>query len=153
MIDLPHPQFQTQKLSVEPGGFWRGPSLLLNGAKVEGKRGVYAVRDDAGAEVTVTVRIGFPDVLPKVTIAGAAQALGRPFEWYEWAWIGLPAVLMLLGGALGGGVGAAAMMINARIFRGEHGPVSKYAMSAGVTVAAYLVVVILATIVSLLIGR
>lgn len=132
------PEFRSQRLSVEAAGLWRGPRLLLNGTPVEGKRGNYSVRNDAGVEVPVVIKAGFPDPIPKLLVGGAAFELARALVWHEYLWLGAPVVLIFSGGALGGLFGGMALYLNARIFRGDRSTPAKYGLTGLVSFGAVL---------------
>ena len=56
--------------------------------------------------------------------------------WYVWVWSGLPLVLLFMGGALGGGLGAAAMTLNGRIFRANIHTGLKFAFTGLISLMA-----------------
>ena len=65
-------------------------------------------------------------------------------RWYEYLWAGLPLVLMVAGGAIGGLCAAVAMAINAKLMAGGGGGLRKYGGTGLVSlasVAAYVTLV------------
>ncbi|MDD2804902.1 MAG: hypothetical protein PHV33_05050 [Elusimicrobiales bacterium] len=136
-IDIQYPAFQGRRLSVEPGGLLSGPKLLLNGAPVEKRGGVYRVDSDSGAAAEIRLKYNYFDPVPRVQINNDTLELARPLTWYEYAWMGLPVILILQGGLLGGLLGGLAAAASGRIFRGERGAVAKYALSALVSFGAF----------------
>lgn len=152
-ISIAQPGFEGQNIAVETAGFFRGARVLQNGNPVARRKGRYALRSNAGAEVLVQLRSNFVDPVPKVIIGETTIILARPLTWYEYVWIGLPILLMLTGGGLGALVGIPAIYISARVFRSDRGSAAKYAITAGVSFAAFVVFVILAVIAQVMIGR
>jgi hypothetical protein len=152
-MDIPVnlPEFQTQRLSVAPAGLWRGPRLLLNGERVEGKKNIFSVRNDAGNDVEVRLKPAFPDPVPHLQVAGIPFELARPLLWHEYVWMGAPVVLVFGGGALGGLFGASALYVNARIFRSDRGVAAKYGLTALISATAVAAFVVIAIIVQTLI--
>jgi hypothetical protein len=152
-IPVSHPEFQAQRLTVDTAGLWRGPRLRLNGALLEGKKGVFSARNDAGVETALVLKPGFPDTIPKLQVGGVVIELARPLVWYEYAWMGAAVVLIFSGGALGAGFGLLALHINAQIFRSDLGVVARYALTGLVSAATVLAFVSSAIIVGVLIGH
>jgi hypothetical protein len=93
------------------------------------------------------------DYLPKVEVDGKAIALGRPLSNVEYVIGGLPLVLIVTGGALGGASGAVGMMYNYRVLRSSASMPAKVAGLLGVTAGSFLVYVVLAVLLHALIGR
>ncbi len=81
-----------------------------------------------------------------------ADDLARPLTWFEYLWICLPIVFVLTGGALGLLVGITAIYSGARIFRGRRSTISKYGLSAIVSVAAVLAFLVLIGIAEVLVA-
>jgi hypothetical protein len=151
-IEVTHPQFRTQKLAVEAAGWFAGPKLLVNGAAVKKQKGRFTVRSDAGQDTTIELKYNVLDPIPKIKIAGDATAVAPPLQWYEYAWIGIPVLLIFVGGAIGGFVGALGAVASGRVFRSEHSTPVKYGLSALITLGAFIAFVILATAFQALVG-
>jgi Zn-dependent protease len=151
-IQIKHPGFKTQHLSVETASFLAGPKLLLDGVVVKRKGRSYQVASDRGQEVAVKVIYNFLDPIPKLKIDDEMIELAKPLQWYEYVWIGIPMLLVFAGGALGGFVGAGSTVVNGRIFRSDRGAVSKYALAAVTTFAGAAVFFVIAIAVQLAIG-
>ena len=144
-----HPGFRRQTLTVFVNGF-SSPRLLLDGAPVEGRRQVYELLDDAGQTVTLTLKPGFPDILPKVIFAGEpALALGPPLPWYAWVLAALPMTLTVAGGALGGALGGMAAATTLIAFRRDFSTPTKIAIGLGCGFAASVVYFVIALLLSL----
>ncbi|MEZ4459214.1 MAG: hypothetical protein R3E66_05725 [bacterium] len=148
-----HPGFRRQALTVFVNGL-SSPRLLLDGAPVEGRRQVYELLDDAGQAVTVTLKPGFPDILPKVIVAGEpALALAPPLPWYAWALAALPMTLMVAGGALGGALGGLAAAATMIVFRRDVSTPTKVVVSLGSSLAASVVYFVIAFLMSLALAQ
>ena len=152
-IAINRPAFKSQRLSVETASFLAGPKLLLNGIVVKRKARGYLVTSDTGQELAVKVIYNFLDPIPKVKIGEETIELAKPLKWYEYAWIGIPMLLVFAGGALGGFVGAGSTVVNGRIFRSDRGAFSKYALAAVTTVAGAAVFFVIAVATQLALGR
>lgn len=83
----------------------------------------------------------------------AAIELAKPLRCFEYAWIGLPRLLVFAGGALGGFVGGGSTVVNGRIFRSERSTVAKYALAAVTSAAAVAVFFVLAVALQIAIGK
>ena len=143
--------FQSQRISVERT-FWKA-HILLNGKRAEGKRGHYAIRNDAGEDVAVGLKFNVIDPIPKLQVGGDTIQLARPLTWYEYLWMGgIPILLVLTGGALGVLLGLAVMYTNARIFRGGRGVTAKYGLTALVSAAAFIGFVVVGVVLQLILG-
>jgi hypothetical protein len=151
-IQISHPEFKRQHLTLETASVFSGPKLLLNGMVVKKQKGRYRVASDSGAEKLIQLKYNLVDPVPGIKIDGEGVNLVEPLQWYEYAWSGLPILLVLTGGALGGLVGGVATMANGRLFRSDRGAVAKYGMSGLITLLAVAVFVMLAVALQLAIG-
>jgi Zn-dependent protease len=92
------------------------------------------------------------DPIPKVKIGEETVELAKPLQWYEYAWIGVPKLLVFAGGALGGFVGAGSSAVNGRIFRSDRGALSKYTLAGVTTVVGGVAFFVIAIAIQLAIG-
>jgi hypothetical protein len=99
------------------------------------EKGAYPVASDSGQQVMIQMRYNLLDPIPTIKIGDAVIALAKTLRWFEYAWIGLPMLLVFAGGALGGFVGGGSTVVNGRIFRSERSTAAKYALAAVTTVA------------------
>lgn len=60
-------------------------------------------------------------------------------RWLEYLWAGLPLLLILFGGAIGGFVGAVATSYNVRLFRSNASRARKYLLSGLILLMALLI--------------
>jgi hypothetical protein len=136
-IEIKHPAFESQRLSVETASILTGPKLLLNDVVVKRKGRSYLVRSDIGQELAIKVMYNFLDPVPKMKIGEEMIELAKPLQWFEYAWIG---------------VGAGSTVVNGRIFRSDRSAVSKYALAAVTTVAGAAVFFVVAIAIQIAIG-
>jgi hypothetical protein len=151
-IEINHPAFKSQRLSVQTASLFAGPKLLLNGVIVKRQKGRYPVVSDSGAQTLIQMRYNLIDPVPAFKIGEDSIKLVEPFHWYEYVWSGLPILLVYAGGALGGLLGGVATMANGRIFRSDRGSIAKYGLAGLITVSAALVFFALAIGIRLAIG-
>lgn len=145
--------FEGKNLVLETAGFFRGPRILENGIPVERRKGRYSLRNTRGEEVVLRLKSNHFDPIPRMIVGDQTIILARPLKWYEYMWIGLPIVLVLEGGGLGALVGLMATYGSARVFRSDRGTVSKYVLTAVISIAAVIAFVILAIVAQLFIGQ
>jgi len=135
-MDYPfeHPDFQGRSLVLRIG---RGPTqLVVDGAEIRGAKGKFSVHDNQGQPRTLKLTTRLLDPIPVVVVDGTKIDLVPPLAWYEYAWMGLPILLVFTGGALGGLFGAAAGYYNTRVFRSDRGTGAKYTVSGLVSLGA-----------------
>lgn len=147
-MDLPFtvPGFENHAMAVRTAGMVRGPALVVNGALATGKRGRFIMHDAWGREVEIRVRpslLGI-DPIPTLVVQGRQIQLARPLTWYEYAWLCLPMLLVVAGGALGGLCGFVAAYSSGRIFRTNETPALKFLLSGAITFVALVVYLVLA---------
>jgi hypothetical protein len=135
-VPIEHEAFAGRGLALRSGGMFSGPRLLIDGAEVKGKRLRFSLRDNTGNTREVRLRSNGFDPIPKVEIEGRTLVLARPLAWYEYAWMGLPIVLVFAGGALGVLFGLSAVYTSARVFRGDGSATAKYGLSALISLGA-----------------
>jgi len=138
------PGFENQNIEVKPGIVFTGPKLLVNGQPApKGKgRGEMLLRRDDGSEVVATWKSQFIGLdVPKLIVDKKEIQVVEALKWYEYIWIGLPALLVLLG-VVGALLGIVGFVINASIFRSSKSRFMKFILTAAVTiltVAIYIV--------------
>jgi hypothetical protein len=152
-IGIKHPAFKSKHLSVEQASFFSGPKLLLDGVLVMKEKGGYPVASDSGQTVLIQMRYNLLDPIPTIKIGDAPIQIAKPLRWFEYAWIGLPMLLVFAGGALGGFVGGGSTVVNGRIFRSERSTVAKYALAAVTTIAGATVFFVVAVAIQLALSR
>jgi len=138
------PGFEGQNIKVQSGGLFSGTKLFVNGKQAgKGpKRGEMMLTDSYGSKVIATWRNNFLDV-PNLFIEGKLIRVVEPLKWYEWIWNGLPVVLVFVGGALGGVLGALAVSINISVFRSQQDGILKYSITGVVSFIAVVLYLVL----------
>ena len=133
--------FGKQKIEYETPGLVTGGHLLVNGkAANKGERpGTLILKRTDGRAVPAAFKPRlFGLDLPDLVVDGKTIALTEPMSIISVVWSAAPLVLMVMGGLLGGLVGAVAVWINLYIFRTQWNKVVKYLVTAGVCMAAAL---------------
>jgi hypothetical protein len=151
-LELTHPAFKTRRLAIETASWFTGPKLVVNGSVAEKRKGTYLVASDDGAEIPIKLKYNFLDPIPKVTVGDESIELAPSLKWYEYAWAGIPVLLIFVGGAIGGFVGALSACASGRVFRSNFSAPAKYAVSAVITIGAFIAYVVLVTVFQLLVG-
>lgn len=123
------------KIAVESGSVFGSAKLLVNGqpAPPGPQTGRCLLRRNDGTEVIARFKGSFPDPAPVLVVGEETIRFAAPLAWYEWLWAGFPLLLILLGGAVGGAVGALAFTVKAQLFRSSASGFAKYALSAVVS--------------------
>jgi hypothetical protein len=147
--------FEGQNIEVNIG-FWGEPELLVDGVAAQkgSKRGEMILQRNDGRQVIATWKSRFLGLdVPRLNVDGKTIGFVEPLKWYQWVWGGWPLILIFIGGALGGFIGAVGCLINVRIFRTGMGNVLKYIVTGVVSVLTVVAFFIAAIIFDLLINR
>ena len=133
--------------------FWAGPKLLVNGEKAEKgpKRGQMILKHNDGKEVVAIFKqkmLG-SDV-PILEVDGKSIELAKPLTWQQWIFVGSPAVILFLGGALGAVMAMVGLYLNLKLFRSEINHILKYFLCIVVTVSFIIGYLLLSAIILLL---
>jgi len=133
-------------LEIEPAGWFNPPRLLAGGSlALRGEEpGKWLLTQADGSALTVHLRTPFLDPVPQVIVDGHTLHIARPLCWYHWLWSAFPLILLILGGLLGGLVGAAALAVNIRLFRARLGGILTYLVTMLVSAAAVFAYFVLA---------
>lgn len=140
-----HPRFARRHLEVV-GWVPGSPSgLTIDGDAVKSSGGVYRVRDDSGAAVAIRIDNGtlFSPTF-QLHIGDDVIILESPLTLLQLIVAALPIALVIIGGAIGGGIGAVATSVNFAIMRASWPAAVRYLSSLVVTfasVAAFLIVI------------
>ena len=138
--------FEGQKIEVQPAGLFSVYKLFVNGEEAQrGKNKVQMIlHKNDGTEVIATWQASLWGLdVPTLLIDGQTVHIVEPFKWHEVMWIGLPVLLVFVGGAVGGIAGFTAFAANKKLFRGEFNTIVKYALTGIVSalgIFAYFVV-------------
>jgi len=143
------------RIEVDAPGVFSGSKLFVDGhpAPRGPKRGQYLLLGLDGLQQVAYFKGGFPDPMPILVVGQQRIRLAEPLTWYEWIWAGIPLILILVGGAIGGGLGALAMTLNTQVFRMKAPVPARYLISAVITVSAILIWLSIAAALQLRLGR
>jgi hypothetical protein len=132
---ITYPGLERLNLAVKPAGFF-GPQLLQNGVALKKQKGCYTVVNSTGQQVSIKLKGRFMDPVPRVVIGSDTIDLAPALKWYEYTWAGFPIILLAVGGALGGGLGAAAAFSNMNTFRSDRSTAAKFVLTGLTSFAA-----------------
>jgi hypothetical protein len=130
---------------VTTNAFWGRPAVTVGGVpapRTAGRR--YALPATAGGAIEATVRSAFADPYPTVEVNGVPHRTGPSVPLVLRALALLPILLVAVGGALGGVVGALGFVANSTVARTRIPSVVKALIMVGVSVIAYFVWLVLA---------
>jgi hypothetical protein len=131
-------RFGNLSVAIEVNGL-NPPKILVNGTLApQGKdKNQFIIKSETGIETIVDLKItNLFDIVPTVELNGSPVKVVKPLAWYEYVVIALPLVLIGIGGAIGGMIGAIAATFTRSIMRSNLNPVMRYAASVGVTIIA-----------------
>jgi hypothetical protein len=148
-----HPAFKQQRLVVRTARFFAGPRILRNDQPVKRTKGTYVVRDDSGTDVALRLSGNFVDPIPILTIDDEKIQLARPLAWYEYVWVGIPVLLLFVGGALGAAIGIVATYTSSRIIRSDRSVGRRYAFAGLVSICAFITFFVAATALQVILAR
>lgn len=144
------PDFPNSNFKIETS-IWTGKSkLVMNNLQVEQskeKGKPFLIPTDNGEFVKAFQKQSLPDFVPTLEINGIKNQIVEKLKWFQYAIGGIPILLLFVGGAIGGAIGALAVMTNFNIFRQDGTEISKYAKVLGVVVGSYILYFLFATIV------
>lgn len=134
------------KLALRPGGFFSSLKILQDGVPLKREKGVFLLPQSKGPALELKIKTGFDVFSPKVLFAGQQiEVLPRISPlWQVWAYI--PVLLMFVGGALGGFLGACGAVGALSALRSNLPPAVKILLAIilpPLSVFIYLVVAIL----------
>ncbi|KAA3645364.1 MAG: hypothetical protein DWQ07_12920 [Chloroflexi bacterium] len=148
--------FENQDIRYIPTGWFSTARLLVNGeppvATENGLRWVLT-RDDGE---TVLAHFHSKSIFSNLQTLEVDGKGYRPeglesIKWYQYLWCSFPIVLIFVGGAIGGLIGAIAMFLNIQIFyRDGIQPAIKYVLTLGISIATIVLYIVFGVIISLL---
>jgi hypothetical protein len=151
-IPVPHAAFTRQRLSLQPAGFVTSAKILIDGIPVKRLKGKYPLIDDAGQPVLAELKINLLDPIPQLKLGNEVLTLAPKMQWYEYAWTGLPIILLFVGGGLGALIGISAAYANTRIFRSNRSTGTRFALTGLLSIAATAIFFVLATVIHIAIN-
>jgi len=151
--DLPFelPGFSNHHLAIRFRGVFTQPSLVVDGTERDAKVDLGYLADESGKRRQLLIVPNWLDGMPQIKVDDEKpRRIGPRLRWYEYAWAGIPFVLLVSGGALGVIAAIVALPINARIFRTTAGP-RRYLQSGLVSLGAGAFVFVMAVVLQVLI--
>jgi len=135
----------SRRVTVERPGMWTGARVYVDGQLAKkGGWGKWLLPADDGSEIAVRVREDLTG--PVLTVGKEKIPIGPRVP----AWLGvlafLPIALLVIGGALGGAIGATGMVINRGIARMPISSGAKAGAMVGVLLVAIVIFVALAAL-------
>ncbi|WP_080057586.1 hypothetical protein [Spirosoma aerolatum] len=141
------PQFPNSTFEIETS-IWTGKSKLIMDneilEKIDEKGKPFLIPTHDAGFVKAFPKSSFPDAISVLEINGENIQILERLEWYQYVIGGLPILLLFVGGAIGGGIGAVGAVTNFSIFRQEGSDISKYLKVIGVIVGSYLLYLLVA---------
>jgi len=146
--------FEGQDLTLETAGMFRGARIIVNGrpAAKGSKRDQFVINDNNGFKVVVQLQQSIFDPVPKLVVDGQSIRLAKPLNALQWIWSAIPIVLVFIGGAIGGAIGAGAFWINLRVFRSEMASLEKYVLTGMISALAVILSLVVSTILGISLG-
>jgi hypothetical protein len=143
--------FDGHELAVEQRVF-SAPRLLLDNAPAPAgpKPLEYLLTTTDGIEVPIRLQSSQFGSTVDVVIGDQVSSIMAPLQWYEWMWLGVPLLLILGGGMIGGAIGGLCAFLNMRIFRSQTSPLAKYGITGAISTAGILAFFLAAIILAIL---
>ena len=138
------PGFDNRNMRVRLS-YLGAPRLFLDGTELKPAKSrlfsmsrEYAAVSNFGRQVPIRIRRRLLDQVPTMSIGGQEFLIARPLTRWEYAWMSLPVLLIVLGGGLiGGAIGAAALLSNSVLMRRMQNPLPRYLLTGATTAMAF----------------
>jgi hypothetical protein len=144
------PGFEGRTILLRPAGLFSSVKLIVDNEVLKPKwGGKFTLRRSDGTEVQARLRSNLVDPIPQLEVDKKMYLAVKPLPWYQVVWSGIPILLFFAGGAIGIIFGLLAAYANTRIFRSGLQPALKYVVTGLVTIAALVVVLVLAVALNL----
>lgn len=144
LADFPLNEFEMET------SVWTGKSKLFqNGIAVtqsteKGKP--FLISGDDGQLIKAYPKGSFPDFAPVLVINGRKNRVVDKLKTIEYIVGAFPIVLLLIGGVIGGAIGAAATVGNYTVFRLPESTASRYLKVVGISILAFVAYFMVAAI-------
>jgi hypothetical protein len=136
--------FEGRGLRLKTASLFSFPKLVMDGHRAKGRWMRYLLRDNQGNNIQAKLRFNGLDPIPKIETGERVLQLARSLQWYEYAWMILPVILVVAGGFLGAFCGVPAVYSSTRIFRSERAPALKFFLTGVISLGAGLAFAVLA---------
>lgn len=146
-MDIPVrlPGMEGRNVTLRVAGNFTGPKLMLNGQPVAKQNGAFQLRSNAGSALDVKFKGRFLDPIPNLVVGGQTIQLVPALAWYQYVWMGIPMILMFMGGAIGGLCGGVAAAMSSRVFRSNFNEGAKYALTGLISLGAFVTYFVVAS--------
>ena len=141
------PGFEDHQIVLKSASFSRA-KLLFDGQVITKEKGSKTIplTSMQGLIAKIEMRPSMLDPLPQVWVDNEKLIIAPPMKWYQWAWISIPLiVLIVLGTFVGAIFGIPAMLINIQVFRSRLSRVLQYVVSLLITLLAVILYMVAAT--------
>ncbi len=137
LIDVEHPLLVGKKVCLKTAGFLSGPKILVDGVEPpKGAKNTYVVTNYNGNQVEIRIRVTLLDPVPILEINGERFNALPQLSPVEYIWVLTPAVMVFMGGGIGGLLGGAASYANIFVFRSKMTKPGKYLVTGCITSVA-----------------
>lgn len=136
--------FEGRNLKIIDNGIFKPYDIFIGGQKVRRTKFKYIVTDNNGKEIEIKFIWNFLFDPGKVSIRNQVFVIKDPLRWYQYIWSGWPILMIFVGGAIGGSLGAAAVTINTQIFRTKLHGFLKYLVAFFISIFAFMIWLIIA---------
>jgi ABC-type sugar transport system permease subunit len=143
-IPIEVPGFEGRNLKVIDNDIFKPYDIHIDGQKVRRTRFKYIVTDNNGKETEIKFIWNILLDACKISIKDQVFIIKEPLHWYQYLWAGWPMVMLFVGGAIGGGLGAAATVVNTQIFRSKLHGFFKYLITLVISISAFMIWLIIA---------
>lgn len=143
-LQVTHPGFKHQRLSVRTADSVTSPALLLNGTVIMRTHSECTLIDDFGDVVSVQFSPELTGHLPTLKLDGESITLIRSLTWDEYVWSGLPLLLVFVGSALGAVIGYFGALINIKIMRTGRSALVRYGLTSVTNLFSLFVLLVVA---------
>ncbi|WP_445735078.1 hypothetical protein [Mariniflexile sp.] len=147
--DFPNSNFEIETSILTGKSKLLKDNVQVEQSKEKGKP--FLIPNETGELIKAFPKQSFPDTVPTLEINGVKNHIVLKLKWFQYVLGGLPILLLFIGGAIGGAIGALGSVANFNIFRQEGSEPLKYLKVAGVILATYTLYFVLATIISTLV--
>ena len=137
--------FERREIKFTNKNTFSGFELFVDGQKIKPEKGKYFLTDNQGNRVEAKFDMGcYIDPCNAVDINGKKYKIREPLTWYQYAFCGWLISLIFVGGAIGGGLGAASTYFNVHILRSKMNGLLKFMLIFGSSVLAVILWLVLA---------
>jgi hypothetical protein len=148
--------FDGHEIAVYIPNVFSSPRLIFDGSQIRKEKQTRCMllqrNDGTQAQVKWKQKALGLDV-PSLDVDGREIQVAPPLPWYIWIWSALPIILLFLGGALGGLIGAVGVVANISIFRSPLSMPLRLLATVGVTGLCFLVFFLFAVMLNAALSR